>query len=228
VPTIFIVATPIKIEESWRQALEPEFAKAYFANLIEQVRLAYKSATVFPEGSKIFAAFDSCPLPATKVVILGQDPYFNPGQAEGLSFSVRDGVPLPPSLRNIYKEIYSDLRVDSPKSGSLQRWASQGVLLLNSTLTVQAGEPNSHQKFGWQIFTDSVIQLISAQRSHVVFILWGSFAGKKAELIDANKHLVLTSAHPSPMSADRGFFGCKHFSKANQYLEDHNLAPIAW
>lgn len=218
----------VRIEESWRTALHEIFDKKYFKDLVTFVKSEYATQTVYPPGKYIFNAFDQCPLDQVKVVILGQDPYHGPGQAHGLSFSVRPGVPFPPSLLNIFKEIKSDLGIDMPPNGDLTRWAKQGVFLLNATLTVRAGQAGSHQKHGWEEFTDSVIHTISEKRSHVVFLLWGAYAGKKAELIDQQKHLILKAPHPSPLSAHRGFLGCKHFSKANEYLQSKGIEPIKW
>ncbi|GAA3918105.1 uracil-DNA glycosylase [Hymenobacter algoricola] len=219
----------VKIEESWRKVLADEFEKPYFHHLIAYVRGEYATATVYPPGPGIFHAFDACPFEDVKVVILGQDPYHGKGQANGLSFSVADGIRTPPSLQNIFKELQSDLPATPPApNGNLDRWARQGVLLLNATLTVRAGEPASHQKKGWEQFTDAVIEKVSAGKQHVVFILWGASAQKKGEVIDEKKHLVLKSAHPSPYAADRGFFGSRPFSKTNDYLQQHGLPPIAW
>jgi uracil-DNA glycosylase len=218
----------VAIEPSWQAALAPEFTKDYFVKLREAVRQAYLTDTVYPPPKLLFHAFDQCPLPAVRVVILGQDPYHGPGQAHGLSFSVPKGVRIPPSLQNIYKEIAADVGTNARADGNLERWAQQGVLLLNSTLTVRAGSAASHQKLGWEHFTDAVIGTVSEQRSHVVFLLWGSFAGSKRQLINETKHLVLTAPHPSPLSAHRGFFGCRHFSQTNQYLRDTGQTPIVW
>ncbi|MBS1490747.1 MAG: uracil-DNA glycosylase [Bacteroidetes bacterium] len=218
----------VKITESWKQKLAAEFEKDYFSKLASYVKQEYQSQTVYPPGKEIFQAFDSCLFDDVKVVILGQDPYHGPGQANGLCFSVRQGTRLPPSLVNIFKEIASDLGKPIPSSGDLSRWARQGVLLLNATLTVRASLPGSHQKKGWEAFTDAAIRVVSAEKSHVVFLLWGAYAQKKGELIDRTKHLVLASAHPSPFSADRGFFGCRHFSKTNEYLRSHGLKEIDW
>lgn len=219
----------IRIEESWRRALSGEFEKEYFGILTDRVKEAYATTRVYPQGKDIFAAFDLCPFDQVKVVILGQDPYHGMGQAHGLSFSVQESVPLPPSLRNIYKELADDMEVSTiPSSGDLSHWARQGVLLLNAALTVEEGRPMSHSAIGWHIFTDNVIRLISQERKHVVFVLWGSFAGSKRGLIDESKHLVLTSAHPSPLSAHRGFFGSRPFSKANYFLFANGIAPIQW
>jgi uracil-DNA glycosylase len=218
----------VKIASSWKDKLIPEFKKPYFESLTEFVKNEYKTATVYPPGKEIFRAFDACDFDDVKVVIIGQDPYHGPGQANGLCFSVHDGIRMPPSLLNIFKEIQNDLRKPIPKSGDLGRWAKQGVLLLNATLTVRASSPGSHQNKGWEAFTDAVIKTISEEKEHVVFILWGSYAQKKGEVIDRKKHLVLMSAHPSPFSADRGFFGCKHFSKTNEYLRSKGLEEIDW
>ncbi|HRG79394.1 MAG TPA: uracil-DNA glycosylase [Cyclobacteriaceae bacterium] len=218
----------IKIAPSWKEGLKAEFKKPYFIELIDFVKTEYRTQTVFPPGKEIFRAFDCADFDKVKVVIIGQDPYHGPGQANGLCFSVRDGVPMPPSLKNIFKEIQSDLGKPFPKSGDLERWANQGVLLLNATLTVRASSPGSHQKKGWEEFTDAVIKEISDKKSNVVFLLWGAYAQKKGEIIDRSRHLVLMSAHPSPFSADRGFFGNKHFSKTNEYLKSKGLEEIDW
>ncbi len=218
----------IKIEPSWKARLQPEFEKPYFENLIRFVKEEYATQTVYPPGSKIFTAFDACPFDNVKVVLLGQDPYHGPGQAHGLAFSVNEGVTSPPSLVNIFKEIKSDLGKPVPKSGYLMRWAEQGVLLLNATLTVRANTPGSHQKKGWEEFTDAAIRAVSDEKEHVVFMLWGAYAQKKGAIIDAGKHLVLKAAHPSPFAADKGFFGCKHFSQANAYLAEQGLKEIEW
>jgi uracil-DNA glycosylase len=219
----------VKIAESWRPVLADEFEKPYFQRLIAFVKGEYATATVFPPGPNIFHAFDACPFDQVKVVILGQDPYHGKGQAHGLSFSVQDGQRIPPSLHNIFKELQSDIPgTPPPPNGNLDRWAQQGVLLLNATLTVRAGEPASHQKRGWEEFTDAVIRKVSNERPHVVFILWGAYAGKKSELIDERKHLVIKSVHPSPFAADKGFFGSKPFSKTNAWLVEKGLAPVKW
>ena len=219
----------IKIAESWRPVLADEFEKPYFQKLIAFVKGEYATATVYPAGSQIFHAFDATPFDQVQVVILGQDPYHGRGQAHGLSFSVQDGQRTPPSLVNIFKELQADIPGTAvAPNGNLDRWAQQGVLLLNATLTVRAGEPASHQKRGWEEFTDAVIRKVSAERAHVVFILWGAYAGKKSELIDERKHLVIKSVHPSPFAADKGFFGSKPFSKANAWLAEHRLAPVKW
>ena len=219
----------VKIAESWRPVLAAEFEKPYFQRLIAFVKGEYATATVYPAGAQIFHAFDATPFEQVKVVILGQDPYHGRGQAHGLSFSVQDGQRTPPSLVNIFKELQADIPGTAvAASGNLDRWAQQGVLLLNATLTVRAGEPASHQKHGWEEFTDAVIRKVSDERPHVVFILWGAYAGKKSDLIDERKHLVIKSVHPSPFAADKGFFGSKPFSKANAWLVEHRLAPVKW
>ncbi|MDO4512314.1 MAG: uracil-DNA glycosylase [Bacteroidales bacterium] len=218
----------VKIHPSWQAALAAEWEKPYFEKLTEFVRGEYAQKRIFPPGSQIFAAFDATPFDQVKVVILGQDPYHEPGQAHGLCFSVNDGVPFPPSLQNIFKEINADTGAPIPTSGNLMRWATQGVLLLNSTLTVEEHRAGSHQGHGWEEFTDAVIAHISDHCEHVVFILWGSFAIKKGAKINRMKHLVLTSPHPSPLSAYRGFFGNHHFSLANDYLSKHGKTPIVW
>ena len=218
----------VQIETSWQEKLQQEFDEPYFEELIEFVKREYAQGTCYPPGNLIFNAFNLCPLSQVKVVLIGQDPYHEPGQAHGLCFSVNDGVPFPPSLRNIFQEIQADLGTPVPASGNLTRWAEQGVLLLNATLTVRAHAAASHQKHGWERFTDAVIRLVSAECEHVVFILWGSYAQSKATLIDSTKHCVLRSAHPSPLSAYRGFFGNHHFSLCNQYLQQHNIKPIDW
>jgi len=218
----------VKIEQSWKTRLQNEFEKEYFINLSNFVKKEYASFTVYPPGRLIFNAFDKCPFENVRVVILGQDPYHGPGQAHGLCFSVKDGVAFPPSLINIFKEIQNDLGISKPDSGNLERWAEQGVLLLNATLTVRAGQAGSHQNKGWEQFTDEVIRLIAEEKEHIVFILWGSYAQKKGETIDRSKHLVLESPHPSPLSASRGFFGNKHFSKTNKYLEEHGIKTVKW
>ena len=213
---------------SWKARLSDEFEKPYFNALIDFVKQEYRTQTIYPPGKEIFKAFDCCDFADVKVVIIGQDPYHGPGQANGLCFSVRDGIRAPPSLVNIFKEIREDLKKPIPPSGDLERWARQGVLLLNATLTVRASTPGSHQNKGWEVFTDAAIKKISDEKEHVVFLLWGAYAQKKGEVIDRSKHLVLMSAHPSPFSADRGFFGSKHFSKANEYLKSKGLGEIDW
>src|SRR5574344_1156206 len=216
----------VKIEESWKRRLAPEFEKEYFVKLTDFVRNEYMTTTVYPPGSLIFNSFNLCPFDKVKVVIIGQDPYHGPGQAQGLCFSVNDGIPFPPSLVNIFKEIQSDLGTPMPASGSLVRWAQQGVLLLNATLTVRAHQAGSHQNRGWEEFTDAAIHALAEEKENLVFILWGSYAQKKGSFIDRSKHLVLQSVHPSPLSAYAGFFGNKHFSKANDYLKAHGKEPI--
>lgn len=218
----------VTIEPSWKEVLKDEFEQDYFKELAEKVRQAYLSKTVYPPPKQIFNAFALCPFDKVKVVILGQDPYHGAGQAHGLCFSVPDGIQTPPSLVNIYKEIRTDLGIDVPPSGNLERWAKQGVLLLNATLTVYAGAANSHQNWGWQIFTDAAIKKISDEKAHVVFMLWGAYAKSKASLIDFEKHHILKAAHPSPLSAHNGFFGCKHFSQTNEYLKQTGQTPIEW
>ena len=218
----------VKIDATWRDRLQQEFDAPYFSALTQFVRAEYLTGTCYPPGPQIFAAFDLCPFDRVKVVIIGQDPYHEAGQAEGLCFSVADGVPFPPSLQNIFKEIHEDLGRPVPASGSLRRWANQGVLLLNATLTVRAHQAGSHQGRGWETFTDAVIHRLATEREHLVFILWGSYAQRKGAMIDRTRHLVLASAHPSPLSAHRGFFGNHHFSRANAYLVEHGLTPIEW
>ena len=219
----------VKINDSWKNILQSEFEKPYFENLTSFVKSEYSKHTCYPKGTDVFAAFDFCDLDDLKVVILGQDPYHGVGQANGLCFSVHDGITHPPSLINIFKEIETDIDIPYPKSGDLSRWAKQGVLLLNATLTVRAGEAGSHQKQGWEQFTDAVIQKISEEKNDVVFLLWGGFAKKKVKLIDDKKHHILTSGHPSPLSANRGYwFGNKHFSKTNNFLQAIGLATIQW
>lgn len=218
----------VKIEDSWQQHLGEEFDKPYFEALAAFVRAEYARTTCYPPGNLIFNAFNLCPFDRVKVVLIGQDPYHEPGQAQGLCFSVNDGVQLPPSLVNIFKEIQSDIGTPIPLSGSLVRWAEQGVLLLNATLTVRAHEAASHQRRGWEEFTDAVIKKLSSEREHLVFILWGSYAQSKERLIDTSRHLVLKSAHPSPLSAYRGFFGNHHFSLTNMYLQKQGMQPITW
>ena len=218
----------VQIEESWKEALIPEFSKDYYIRLTDFVRKEYHETTVYPPGKLIFNAFNLCPFDKVKVVIIGQDPYHGPGQAHGLCFSVNDGIQPPPSLVNIFKEINSDLGKPIPQSGNLTRWAEQGVLLLNATLTVRAHQAGSHQKRGWEEFTDAVIRKLAEEKSNLVFILWGSYAQKKGAFIDRNKHLVLTSVHPSPLSAYNGFFGNHHFSLANDYLVKNGKTAIDW
>ena len=219
----------VKIEASWKAALAGEFVQPYFQSLAQFLRQQKQAGkTIYPPGSQIFNAFDTTPFDQVKVVILGQDPYHNPGQAMGLSFSVPKGVRIPPSLRNIYKELSTDVGITIPNHGDLTPWAQQGVFLLNAMLTVERNKPASHQKIGWQNFTDAAIRTLSNQRANLVFLLWGAFAQRKSALIDSSKHLVLKSPHPSPFSADRGFFGCRHFSQANAYLQQHGLDAINW
>ncbi|MDR2622567.1 MAG: uracil-DNA glycosylase [Dysgonamonadaceae bacterium] len=218
----------VKIEQSWKERLAPEFAKPYFESLTGFVRKEYETTRIYPKGSQIFNAFEKTPFDKVKVVILGQDPYHEPGQAHGLCFSVNDGIALPPSLQNIYKELQDDLGIPPRASGNLERWAEQGVLLLNATLTVRAHQAGSHQNKGWEEFTDAVIHKIAEEKNHVVFILWGSYAQKKGGFIDPWNHLIIKSAHPSPLSVYRGFFGSRPFSKANDYLVQTGQTPIQW
>lgn len=218
----------VKMEPSWKTRLAGEFEKDYFVKLTDFVRQEYRQATVYPSGPNIFNAFAHCPFDRVKVVIIGQDPYHEPGQAHGLCFSVQDGTPFPPSLQNIFKEITDDLGRPRPTSGDLTRWADQGVLLLNATLTVRAHRVGSHQGHGWETFTDAVIRCLNAERQHLVYMLWGAYAQKKGASIDTSRNLVLTSPHPSPLSAHRGFFGNRHFSRANDYLVALGESPIDW
>ena len=218
----------VNIEDSWKRRLQPEFDKPYFYNLTNFVKEEYSKYTVFPPGRFIFHAFNTCPFDKVKVVIIGQDPYHEPGQYYGLCFSVLDGVPFPPSLLNIFKEIENDLGKPMHKSGRLERWADQGVLLINAILTVRAHQAGSHRGKGWEEFTDAVIKILNDEKENIVFMLWGSYAQRKGAFIDRNRHCVLTAAHPSPLSADRGFFGCKHFSKANQYFKSKGISEIEW
>ena len=219
----------VDIEASWKQHLEREFTKPYFTQLTESVRNEYRNGLCFPPGKLVFNAFNLCPFDKVKVVILGQDPYHEQGQAMGLSFSVPEGIMLPPSLQNIYKEIQNDLGKPIPASGDLTRWAKQGVLLLNATLTVRAHIANSHQTLGWQNFTDAAIEALNAHREHIVFMLWGGFARSKKRLIDANRHCIIESVHPSPLSANRGgWFGQHQFSRCNAYLKQQGLDEIDW
>lgn len=219
----------VQIEQSWKQHVGEEFAKPYFASLVDFVRQEYATNTCYPPGREIFNAFNLCPFDRVKVVIIGQDPYHEPGQAEGLCFSVKDGVMPPPSLINIFKEIQGDLGKQMPRSGSLRRWAEQGVLLLNATLTVRAHQAASHQRRGWEEFTDACIRALARDRQHVVYMLWGGFARSKASLIDPHNNLILQSVHPSPLSANRGgWFGNHHFSQCNTYLINNNETPIEW
>lgn len=220
----------VKIEDGWKKALEEEFTKPYFRDLTAKVKEEYRNRAVriYPPGNKIFAAFDSSPFDKTKVVIIGQDPYHGFGQANGLCFSVSPGVSMPPSLVNIFKEVSADTGAPMPTNGDLSRWAEQGVLLLNSSLTVREASPGSHSEIGWERFTDAVVEKLNREKENLVFILWGSHAIRKGEKIDRSKHLVLTSPHPSPLSAHRGFFGNHHFSKANEYLKAQGNEPIKW
>lgn len=218
----------IVLHDSWKTALQEEVAKPYFETLTGKIKLAYLSGSVFPPSHLIFNALELCPFEAVRVVILGQDPYHGQGQAHGLSFSVEDGVKIPPSLKNIYKEIAADLGKEVPTSGNLERWATQGVLLLNATLTVEESKPGSHQGLGWETFTDTIIKKVSDEKDHVVFLLWGNYARAKKALIDTDKHLVLEAPHPSPLSAHSGFFGSHHFSKTNEYLKMNQLREIIW
>jgi len=218
----------VKIDPSWKAVLKEEFDKEYFEKLIGFVKREFAAKKVYPEGKNIFRAFELCPFDSVEVVILGQDPYHGPRQANGLCFSVNDGIPLPPSLQNIYKEIEDDLGVQMPKTGNLDNWSRQGVFLLNATLTVQANKAGSHQHQGWEEFTDAVVKIISEKKEHVVFLLWGKYAQEKGKVIDRSKHFVLSAPHPSPFSTYSGFFGCKHFSKTNEYLKSVGKKPIDW
>lgn len=218
----------VRIDESWREVLQAEFDKPYFELLTDFVRHAYRTTQCFPPAGQIFRAFDLCPFDKVRVVIIGQDPYHDVNQAHGLCFSVQDGIPAPPSLGNIYKELNRDLGKPIPSSGNLTHWAEQGVLLLNATLTVEAHKAGSHQGKGWEELTDAAIQALNLKREKIVFMLWGSYAQRKGKYIDRRKHLVLEAVHPSPLSAYRGFIGCGHFSKANNYLQQHGQTPIAW
>ena len=219
----------IRLEASWKKRLEPEFCKDYMMGLREFLLERKRArAVIYPPGPKIFNALNSTPFEAVRVVILGQDPYHGPGQAHGLCFSVPLGVPTPPSLLNIFKEIENDLGIPVPDHGYLRHWAEQGVLLLNAVLTVERGQPGSHHGKGWERFTDQVVRLLNAERDGLVFLLWGNYALKKGSVIDRNRHLVLAAPHPSPLSASRGFFGCRHFSRANAWLEEHGQAPVEW
>lgn len=218
----------VKIESGWKSRLREEFEKDYFIRLTDFVRDEYSKTAVYPPGSLIFNAFNLCPFDRVKAVIIGQDPYHGPGQAHGLCFSVRDGVDFPPSLINIFKEIEDDLGIARPRSGDLTRWAEQGVLLLNATLTVRAHQAGSHQKKGWEEFTDKAISKLNHEKDHLVFFLWGAYAQHKGETIDRSRHLVLESVHPSPLSASRGFFGNRHFSRCNEYLLKQGSEPVDW
>jgi len=218
----------VVLEPSWKNALAPFFQSETFCELTKFVRKEYQTHQIFPPGKQIFSAFWHCPLPSVKVVILGQDPYHGEGQANGLAFSVTPGIPFPPSLLNIFKELKTDLGLPLPPDGDLTRWATQGVFLLNSTLTVRANEAGSHQNQGWEYFTDEVIQILSREREKLIFVLWGAFAHKKEVLINSDKHCILKAPHPSPLAAHRGFWGCKHFSKVNDYLVSTGQTPISW
>ena len=218
----------VQIESSWKEVLQDEFEKPYFSELVEFVRQEYSTGTVYPPGKLIFNAFSHCPFDKVRVVILGQDPYHGPGQAHGLCFSVPEGVTKPPSLRNIFEEIKRETGTPVPSSGNLERWADQGVLLLNATLTVRANSAGSHQNKGWEIFTDSVVRLISDRKQGIVFLLWGSYAQRKGEIIDSFRHLVLKAAHPSPFAAHKGFFGCNHFLETNEYLVRNGSEKVIW
>ena len=218
----------IRVEEGWREALADQWEAPYFGELARFVHDEYRSGTVYPPASQVFAAFDACPFDSVRVVILGQDPYHGPGQANGLCFSVNPGVRMPPSLVNIFREVSDDTGAPFPADGNLDRWARQGVLLLNATLTVREHSAGSHQRHGWETFTDAAIKALSDRREHIVFLLWGSYAISKRGLVDETRHLVLTSPHPSPLSAHRGFFGNHHFSRANRYLSLHGLQPVKW
>lgn len=218
----------IKIHPSWKEKLAAEFEQPYFHDLINFVKEEYRQHTIYPPGKLIFNAFEHCSYDQVKVVIIGQDPYHNPGQANGLAFSVAEGVRVPPSLQNIYKEVTNELDRPAPSSGNLERWAEQGVLLLNATLTVRANKPGSHQNKGWEKFTDAVIKMLSEEKEYLVFILWGAYAQKKGSIINETKHLALKSAHPSPFAAHRGFFGNNHFIKTNDYLKSKGKEPVEW
>ncbi|MGQ9619467.1 MAG: uracil-DNA glycosylase [Bacteroidales bacterium] len=218
----------VKIEESWKKRLSEEFEKAYFIKLANFVKEEYHTRVIYPPGSLIFNAFNLCPFENVKAVIIGQDPYHGAGQAHGLCFSVRDGVPFPPSLINIFKEIESDLGIPVPKSGNLERWAVQGVLLLNAILSVRANQAGSHQGKGWEQFTDTVIRILNEEKNNLVFFLWGAYAQQKGAVIDRTRHLVLESVHPSPLSAAKGFFGNRHFSRCNEYLLKNGIEPVKW
>lgn len=218
----------VRIEAGWKNALKQEFQSQYFNQLADFIRYEYQTHRIFPPAKQIFSAFDRCPIDKVKVVILGQDPYHGPGQANGLCFSVNDGIANPPSLVNIFKELESDLGIKTTGSGNLERWADQGVLLLNATLTVRANQAGSHQGRGWEEFTDQVIRILSSSTKHLAFVLWGSYAQKKGSVISSNNHLIVKSPHPSPLSAHRGFFGSQPFSKVNAYLNGHGISPIIW
>ena len=218
----------VKIAADWKLLLQEEFDKPYFEELTRFVREEYANGTIYPAGKNIFRAFDKCPVDKLKVVIIGQDPYHGPGQANGLCFSVNDGVAFPPSLQNIFKEISSDIGTPTPQSGNLDRWAEQGVLLLNAVLTVRAHQAASHAGKGWEQFTDAVVRIINQRKEGLVYMLWGSYAQRKGQIADPTRNLILKSVHPSPLSVYRGFFGCKHFSQANEYLVSRGQEPIIW
>jgi len=219
----------VKIEDSWKEVLQEEFCKPYFQQIVEFLKVEKtQGKIIYPPGSLIFNAFNTTPFGKVKVVLIGQDPYHGPGQAHGLCFSVQNGIVLPPSLQNIYKELHNDIGIPIPKTGNLTHWAEQGVFLLNASLTVRAGDPMSHSRIGWATFTDAVIQIISSQKKNIVFLLWGKFAQDKQMLIDTTKHYVLKAAHPSPLSASSGFFGCRHFSKTNNFLVKNGIDPVDW
>lgn len=218
----------VEIQKDWKVLLKDEFEKEYFHDLVKFLKIEYQNKTIYPKGKNIFKAFEFTPPQDVKVVILGQDPYHGVGQAHGLSFSVPEGIAIPPSLRNIYKEIKDDLNKEIPTTGNLENWAKQGVLLLNATLTVEASKAGSHQNKGWETFTDAVINQLSENNKNIVFMLWGNYAKNKGQIISNENHLILQAAHPSPFAAHRGFFGCKHFSKANDYLKTQNKSPIEW
>ena len=218
----------VKIAQDWKDILAPEFEKPYFEELTQFVKEEYAAHRVYPRGSNIFRAFDKCPFERLKVVIIGQDPYHGPGQAHGLCFSVADGVPFPPSLQNIFKEVHADTGAEIPLSGNLDRWAEQGVLLLNAVLTVREHEAASHAGRGWEIFTDAVVRAVAERKEGVVYMLWGSYAQRKGAIADPSRNLILKAVHPSPLSAYRGFLGCRHFSQANAYLESIGKEPILW
>ncbi|MFV0605426.1 MAG: uracil-DNA glycosylase [Niabella sp.] len=219
----------VQIEATWKEVLKEEFSKPYFSNIVDHLKAEKQlKKVIYPVGANIFNAFNTTPFNNVKVLILGQDPYHGPGQAHGLCFSVQNGVPPPPSLVNIFKELKTDIGIDRPVNGNLTPWAEQGVFLLNASLTVRAGEPMSHAKIGWADFTDAVIKKISDEKNHIVFILWGRFAQEKNRLINPQKHLILAAAHPSPLSANNGFFGCRHFSKTNEYLMSKGIDPVDW
>lgn len=218
----------VKIAEDWKEILQGEFDKPYFEELTRFVRSEYAAGQIFPAGRNIFRAFDKCPFETLKVVVIGQDPYHGVGQANGLCFSVNDGVPFPPSLQNIFQEIHDDVGTPVPSSGNLDRWAEQGVLLLNSVLTVRAHQAASHAGRGWEQFTDAVVRIIAERKQELVYMLWGSYAQRKGQMADPSRNLILKSVHPSPLSVYRGFFGCRHFSQANAYLESVGKTPIVW